>query len=162
MPSTAVQQFIYAKGLNQMRQRRHAPKSGGAVVRVGAPEAGPDVASQISPISANRFAHMHSRAQADRFLRDRCAGLCFTSRPPYILAAHTRVDPASHPGQQVNPFKERDMALSGHLAALEAKHAELETRITSETQRPLPDDIALAQLKRAKLKVKEELNRLLH
>ncbi len=54
------------------------------------------------------------------------------------------------------------MALSGHVAALEAKHAELETQISSEHQRPQPDDATLSQLKRAKLKVKEELTRLLH
>ncbi len=54
------------------------------------------------------------------------------------------------------------MAVSGHVAALAAKHAALENQITSEIQRPLPDDAILTQLKRAKLKVKEELSRLVH
>ena len=44
-----------------------------------------------------------------------------------------------------------------HLAALETKHAGLEARIREEQARPLPDDTTLRQLKRQKLRVKEEL-----
>ncbi len=47
--------------------------------------------------------------------------------------------------------------LSAHITALEAKHAKLDRRITNESQRPLPDPIALAALKKEKLRVKEEM-----
>jgi len=44
-----------------------------------------------------------------------------------------------------------------HVSALEAKHAGLENRIMDETRRPAPDAALLAQLKKQKLKIKEEL-----
>jgi len=46
---------------------------------------------------------------------------------------------------------------STHVAALEAKHAQLDRRIADETQRPLPDPIALAELKKQKLRLKEAI-----
>jgi len=46
---------------------------------------------------------------------------------------------------------------NAHFSALEAKHAGLERRITAESQRPLPDAQALAELKKQKLKLKEEM-----
>jgi len=46
---------------------------------------------------------------------------------------------------------------SAHLSALEAKHAQLDQRIARESQRPLPDAFALAELKKQKLRVKEEM-----
>ena len=47
---------------------------------------------------------------------------------------------------------------TGHQSALNAKHAGLDQRIASESQRPHPDTMLLAELKRQKLRVKEELN----
>lgn len=44
-----------------------------------------------------------------------------------------------------------------HLSALEAKHASLDRRIVAESQRPAPDQMILADLKRRKLKLKEEI-----
>ena len=49
---------------------------------------------------------------------------------------------------------------STHLSALQMKHAGLEKQIQSEMSRPLPDETLVAQLKRKKLKIKEELSRL--
>ena len=46
---------------------------------------------------------------------------------------------------------------NGHLSALEAKHAGLDRKITDELQRPAPDQFLLAELKRQKLRVKEEM-----
>lgn len=46
---------------------------------------------------------------------------------------------------------------SAHLSALEAKHATLDQRIAAETQRPMPDPAILSDLKKQKLKVKEEI-----
>ena len=42
-----------------------------------------------------------------------------------------------------------------HVAALTDKHAALQARIDAEEHRPHPDDTLLAQLKKAKLKVKD-------
>lgn len=47
---------------------------------------------------------------------------------------------------------------SAHLSALEAKHAQLDRRIANESQRPLPDPLTLASLKKAKLRLKEEIS----
>jgi hypothetical protein len=43
------------------------------------------------------------------------------------------------------------------LDALHAKHAHLEAHITEESQRPLPDDTLLHELKKDKLRIKEEI-----
>ncbi|ATY31611.1 YdcH family protein [Sphingomonas psychrotolerans] len=48
---------------------------------------------------------------------------------------------------------------NAHFAALNAKHSTLDQRITAESQRPLPDQILIAELKKQKLRVKEELGR---
>ncbi|MBY0518997.1 MAG: DUF465 domain-containing protein [Sphingomonas sp.] len=46
---------------------------------------------------------------------------------------------------------------SAHQATLAAKHATLDQRIESESQRPQPDALMIARLKKQKLKLKEEL-----
>ena len=46
---------------------------------------------------------------------------------------------------------------TAHSSALEAKHAVLDQRIVAESQRPLPDSQTLADLKKQKLRLKEEL-----
>ena len=48
---------------------------------------------------------------------------------------------------------------NAHFSALTAKHSTLDQRIAAESQRPLPDQILLAQLKKQKLRVKEEMTR---
>jgi hypothetical protein len=48
---------------------------------------------------------------------------------------------------------------NAHHAALNAKHTMLDQRIAAEVQRPLPDQILIADLKKQKLRVKEELTR---
>jgi len=50
------------------------------------------------------------------------------------------------------------MSLQEHVESLRAKHALLEQRIEDEQHRPLPDQIALAKLKKEKLRVKEEIS----
>jgi hypothetical protein len=45
-----------------------------------------------------------------------------------------------------------------HISALEAKHHTLDERIAEESQRPLPDTVELARLKKEKLRIKEELS----
>lgn len=46
---------------------------------------------------------------------------------------------------------------SSHQAALQNKHAILDQRIAQESLRPLPDTILIAELKKQKLKLKQEL-----
>ena len=45
---------------------------------------------------------------------------------------------------------------------MKERHASLETRIVDEDHRPRPDELTLARLKREKLRLKEELERLQH
>lgn len=49
---------------------------------------------------------------------------------------------------------------NAHLATLNARHAALEASVNAEIKRPAPDQALLAKLKREKLKLKEEINRL--
>lgn len=46
---------------------------------------------------------------------------------------------------------------TAHYDALETKHAALENRIADEEHRPLPDTAVIADLKKQKLKIKEEM-----
>lgn len=46
---------------------------------------------------------------------------------------------------------------NSHISALQAKHAGLDQRIRAENSRPLPDAALLAELKKQKLRIKEEL-----
>lgn len=47
---------------------------------------------------------------------------------------------------------------TAHISALEAKHASLDQRIAAESQRPMPDNVMLAELKKQKLRLKEEIS----
>ena len=51
---------------------------------------------------------------------------------------------------------------SAHLASLTARHAKLDESVAAETRRPMPDQARLAQLKREKLKLKEEISAQTH
>lgn len=52
------------------------------------------------------------------------------------------------------------MALESHIQELADKHHKLDTQIQEEQHRPHPDDIVLAALKKKKLRLKEEIERL--
>ena len=49
------------------------------------------------------------------------------------------------------------MTTDERLDALRVKHATLEKEIEDETHRPLPDEIRLTELKREKLRIKDEM-----
>lgn len=51
------------------------------------------------------------------------------------------------------------MYMDTHLSALETKHATLEKSIDAENCRPVPDNLKIAELKREKLRLKEEILR---
>ncbi len=46
---------------------------------------------------------------------------------------------------------------ASHVSALNAKHAGLEARIRDENQRPAPNSILIATLKKQKLMLKQEI-----
>jgi hypothetical protein len=54
------------------------------------------------------------------------------------------------------------MATSPHLASLSAKHAQIESLIIEERLRPMPDTLALKQLKKEKLRLKEAMTKFSH
>jgi hypothetical protein len=54
----------------------------------------------------------------------------------------------------------RDMALEGHMQELSEKHKKLQEMIESEMAHPDWDEARVAILKKEKLKVKDELERL--
>lgn len=51
------------------------------------------------------------------------------------------------------------MNIEAHVETLAAKHTEIERNITSEQHRPVPDTMRLMQLKKEKLRLKEEIRR---
>ena len=51
------------------------------------------------------------------------------------------------------------MHADAHVASLEQKHAHLEKVILEEVHRPIPDSVKLTELKREKLRIKEEIGR---
>lgn len=46
---------------------------------------------------------------------------------------------------------------TSHVSSLQLKHAGLERKIQEEMSRPLPDDAVIQELKKRKLRIKEEL-----
>ena len=54
------------------------------------------------------------------------------------------------------------MSIQAHLAELERKHQALETELADAMTHPSIDDVTIAELKRRKLHVKDEIARLKH
>jgi hypothetical protein len=52
------------------------------------------------------------------------------------------------------------MGLESHIQELADKHHKLDEQIHEELHRPLPDDLTLSELKKRKLRLKEEIERL--
>ncbi len=64
-------------------------------------------------------------------------------------------------GQRAPNRKEEDaMATEAHIESLVEKHAHIQAVIDDEAHRPLPDPVRITQLKREKLKLKEQITRL--
>ncbi len=49
------------------------------------------------------------------------------------------------------------MTSEERVASLKARHAGLECSIEAEAERPRPDDVVISQMKREKLRIKDEL-----
>jgi hypothetical protein len=54
------------------------------------------------------------------------------------------------------------MGLESHIQELSDKHHKLDEQIQDELHRPHPDDLLLSDLKKRKLRLKEEIERLRH
>ncbi len=54
------------------------------------------------------------------------------------------------------------MSMQSHLAELEKKHQALEQELTECLTHPAVDDLKIVELKRKKLQVKDEIERLRH
>ena len=54
-------------------------------------------------------------------------------------------------------YRRQHMSLDEHIGSLRVKHAELETLIADQNRRPHPDLTQVAELKRQKLRIKEEI-----
>lgn len=54
----------------------------------------------------------------------------------------------------------RDMAIEARVQDLDAKHRELDAKIQSEMKRPNFDDLTIADLKRQKLALKDQISAL--
>lgn len=52
------------------------------------------------------------------------------------------------------------MTVESHLAELQKRHLAMDTRIADEERRPAKDVIAIAAMKRQKLSLKDEIERL--
>ena len=52
------------------------------------------------------------------------------------------------------------MSLNGRISELAAKHRHLDEQIAAEQKRPSSDDLTVKDLKRQKLKIKEQLRQL--
>lgn len=50
------------------------------------------------------------------------------------------------------------MSVEEHIDSLRSKHASLETAIDQENMRPHPDELKLQELKREKLRIKDEIS----
>lgn len=66
------------------------------------------------------------------------------------------------PGQPISLYSrgERDgMSIENHISALERKHQDIEREIATEERRPGLDDLHIAELKKRKLAIKDEIQR---
>lgn len=52
------------------------------------------------------------------------------------------------------------MSIESHLAELEAKHRKLDLDLTAELQHPAFDEFKVGEMKRHKLRLKEEIERI--
>ena len=52
------------------------------------------------------------------------------------------------------------MSVAEHVEALRARHAALKHAVEEENQRPHPDEFRIAELKREKLRIKDEIAKL--
>jgi uncharacterized protein len=91
-------------------------------------------------------------AQTDQIMRDKALRLCFIHS-----AGRRDSGRACIPGHLGECRMEQSLIASP--ATLNARHAELDVRLAREEGRPAPDAVIIAQLKKAKLQIKDALAR---
>jgi len=52
------------------------------------------------------------------------------------------------------------MSVETHVTSLQHKHADLDRLLETEASRPVPNSLRMTELKREKLRIKEEIRRL--
>jgi hypothetical protein len=57
-------------------------------------------------------------------------------------------------------YKENDMAVSAHIEELSEKHRTIERKIEEELKHPSSDELRIAALKKEKLRLKDEIEKL--
>jgi hypothetical protein len=62
--------------------------------------------------------------------------------------------------QTISRVEAKDMTFQAHLSELTAKHKALEAQIEQELAHPGSNDLMISELKRKKLKLKDEITRL--
>jgi len=53
-----------------------------------------------------------------------------------------------------------DMSIEERVSSLQEKHASLDQNLMDESSRPMPDSVAIKSIKREKLNIKDEIERL--
>jgi hypothetical protein len=77
-----------------------------------------------------------------------------------VAVRSRRITGANRAAQRApNCQEEHAMNNTAHLDTLVEKHHALQEAIDDEIHRPMPDSVRLSQLKREKLKLKEEISR---
>jgi hypothetical protein len=77
-----------------------------------------------------------------------------------ILASTFQVSCGTLPGCRNSYRRDRHMSLQMHLSELERRHQALEREIQDAIAHPSTDDLKIAELKRRKLQLKDEIVRL--
>jgi hypothetical protein len=80
------------------------------------------------------------------------------SVPSTVATVHVHSKVRSE--SEVNPAEEVRMAIQAHLVELERKHRILESELHDALRHPSTDDLRIAELKRRKLMLRDEIERL--
>ena len=93
------------------------------------------------------------------FVRDKWPTLWSIDGSAGRMRHLSRAAPTPWPNSEGNVLMSKSVSVnSAHTSALAARHAVLESRLDAETHRPMPDSATIAQLKKAKLRIKDELD----
>jgi hypothetical protein len=104
---------------------------------------------------------VHDRLKMITDLPSRSHDFAFDNRCGSCHTSFANLTPAAH-GELVADEKGRTchMTIQAHIASLEQKHGALEEELQSALASPSSDDREIAELKRRKLRIKDEVERL--
>ena len=81
-------------------------------------------------------------------------------KPPFAWQSFAVRNGCSLAERRIEGKELSDMTVEAHLASLQQKHGTLEDQIHTEMLRPAGQDQVIADLKRKKLRLKDEIERL--